>query len=97
MLLNKNYLHPDKFFIPVSDIISMHAKTLKEHITLPFRYTENVPAGINRKQLVLSAVGCLAADCSNNSLPPALVGYCSNIKCYITASKDTKVSNACNL
>lgn len=54
--------------------ILTHVKT-HAHPTL--RVHTRARAGINRKLVVVSAVGCLVTDGSNNSFPPARVGSLS--------------------
>lgn len=53
-------LHPDQRFSTASEIICTYHMTI--HVS------------INRKRTVCCAVGCLVADCLNNSLSPAHAG-----------------------
>lgn len=67
------------------------------HMTIHFLYAEHLCVSLNRKLFVYPTVGCLVADDSNNSSPPAHVHSCSIIKCriiYTTAASEVKISNS---
>lgn len=70
--------------ISVLEMISVHTNTSENmHEARTFTYNEHACAGMNMKQIVYSAIGCLFANCSNKSVFPACVGNFSIIICRI--------------